>query len=203
MWLLLLRNDFSSNSMSIRLVFYQENRIARKLHSIQSHLIVDCSHLLKNRVDFSIQTEFRFSYLLIWTVQTRNRKRTETEPEPTFWKCSRTKHVGEISSRFDFFQGTFTYWPVAKQLIGVSYTTRWALFSGAIIFSVTQSMVQKISRYNIFVMKFWHHIRIKADYIHFLYCVNSENTCVWCSSMALEESENHSLSHRICEYTVG
>ena len=39
-------------------------------------------------------------------------------------------------------------------------------------------MAQKISKDRVFLIKFWHYIRVKATYIHFLHCVNSKNTCV-------------------------
>jgi hypothetical protein len=65
--------------------------------------------------------------------------------------------------------------------LSVSYRTRRALSSDAIRFSIGQSMAQRISKYCIFLMKFWQYIRVKAAHIH---CVNSENTCVRCNSMS-------------------
>ncbi len=96
-------------------------------------------------------------------------------------KIVMTMNVGEVSGRFDFFQQTFAYPLVSKQLTSVSYTTRRALSSGAARFSIAHTMAQKISKYCIFLMKFWQHIRLKAAHIH---CVNSKNTCVRCNSMS-------------------
>ena len=73
---------------------------------------------------------------------------------------------------------------MSKQLISVSYTTQRALSTGAIGFFIAQSMAQKISKYCIFLMKFWQNIRVKAAHIQFLHCVNSENTCVLYNSMS-------------------
>jgi hypothetical protein len=86
--------------------------------------------------------------------------------------------VGEVSSRFDFFQRIFTYLSVSKKLTSVSYRTRRALSSGIIRFSIDLSMAQKISKYPVFLIKFRHYIRVKATYIHLLHCVNSKDTCV-------------------------
>ncbi len=98
-----------------------------------------------------------------------------------YWLISHStinRHVGEVSSRFDFFQRIFTYLSVSKKLTSVSYRTRRALSNGTIRFSVDQSMAQKISKYRVFLIKFRHYIRVKATYIHLLYCVNSKDTCV-------------------------
>ena len=88
------------------------------------------------------------------------------------------ENVGEVSSRFDFFQRIFTYLSVSKKLSSVSYRTRRALSSGIIRSSIDQSMAQKISKYRVFLIKFRHYIRVKATYIHLLHCVNSKDTCV-------------------------
>jgi hypothetical protein len=87
-------------------------------------------------------------------------------------------HVGEVSSRFDLFQRIFTYSSVSKKLTSVSYRTWQALSNGTTRFSVDLSMVQKIPKYRIFLIKFRHHIRVRAAHIHLLHCVNSKNTCV-------------------------
>ncbi len=50
-------------------------------------------------------------------------------------------HVSEVNSRFDFFHQIFTYSSVSKKLTSVSYTTRRALSSGTLRFSIVQSMV--------------------------------------------------------------
>jgi hypothetical protein len=86
--------------------------------------------------------------------------------------------VGEVSSRFDFFQRIFAYLSLSKKLTSVSYRTRGALSNGTIRFSVDQSMTQKISKYRVFLIKFRHYIRVKATYIHLLHCVDSKDTCV-------------------------
>ena len=88
--------------------------------------------------------------------------------------------VGEISGRFDFFR-EYSSINLCLSNSPVSYTTRRALSSDAIRFSIAQTMAQKILKYCIFLMKFEQHIRIKAIHIH---CVNSENACVRCNSMS-------------------
>ena len=71
-----------------------------------------------------------------------------------------------------------------KKFTSMSYTTPRTLSNGTIRFSTVQSTIQKISKYCILSIKFCHYIRAKAAHVHFLDCVNSENTCVQYNSMS-------------------
>jgi hypothetical protein len=52
------------------------------------------------------------------------------------WTNQWTKDVGEVSSRFDFFQRIFAYLSVSKKLTSVSYRTRRTLSNGILRSSI-------------------------------------------------------------------